>query len=251
MYLSVYEGHPVLVHTAAGPVAAVLAPRLNYASAQTAQPAIDALRLFFGTATAAETKRLGIAAGQSATVRKALVPLGAQRATARSMDDRNGATALLLALAQINPATVQSRVTFAWTVEEETGLGGATHLARSLVPETVFAIDTFVSSDTPVDVQRLAGAPLGRGAVLRVLDSRTLVPPHIVDRVVGVAKAAGIPLQLGVTSGGTDASAFSAGGSVDVGLSWPGRYSHSPVEVMDFRDLDALTRLIAALVKTY
>lgn len=39
--------------------------------------------------------------------------------------------------------------------------------------------------------------------------------------------------------------------TVDVGLSWPGRYSHSPVEVMDFRDLDALTRLIAALVTTY
>jgi len=30
-------------------------------------------------------------------------------------------------------------------------------------------------------------------------------------------------------------------------LSWPGRYSHSPVEVADLRDVEALVRLIVAL----
>jgi putative aminopeptidase FrvX len=58
-------------------------------------------------------------------------------------------------------------------------------------------------------------------------------------------------LQLGTTSGGTDSSAFSAGGAIDVGLSWPGRYSHSPVEIMDKRDLEALVRLIVALARNY
>lgn len=167
------------------------------------------------------------------------------------MDDRNGSAALLLALARIDPAAISNAVTFAWSVEEETGLAGAAHMAQTLRPDTVFAIDTFVSSETPVDVQRIAGAPLGRGAVLRVLDSSTIVPPAIVDRVVGVARAAKVPLQLGTTRGGTDASAFSAGGAIDIGLSWPGRYSHSPVEVMDRRDLDALVGLIAALARTY
>lgn len=96
-----------------------------------------------------------------------------------------------------------------------------------------------------MDSQRLAGAKLGDGAVLRILDSRTIVPPLIVDRIVAIARDAKIPLQLGTTSGGTDAGAFSAGGAIDVGLSWPGRYSHSPVEIMDHRDLEALVRLIA------
>jgi putative aminopeptidase FrvX len=77
------------------------------------------------------------------------------------------------------------------------------------------------------------------------------VPPHIVDRITGIAKTAKIPLQLGTTSGGTDASAFSAGGAIDLGLSWPGRYSHSPVEVMDARDLDALVKLIVAVARNY
>jgi putative aminopeptidase FrvX len=37
-------------------------------------------------------------------------------------------------------------------------------------------------------------------------------------------------------------------GAVGAGLSWPGRYSHSPAEVLDLRDLSALARLIGAAV---
>ena len=43
------------------------------------------------------------------------------------MDDRNGSAALLLALKQIDPTQVGNQVTFAWSVEEETDLTGATH----------------------------------------------------------------------------------------------------------------------------
>ncbi|MBK5257833.1 MAG: peptidase M42, partial [Vicinamibacteria bacterium] len=91
----------------------------------------------------------------------------------------------------------------------------------------------------------------GAGAVLRGLDNRTLVPAEVIDRITGLARENKIPLQIGVTGGGTDASPFSAKGAIDVGLSWPGRYSHSPVEVMDRRDLESLTRLIVVLALTY
>ena len=50
------------------------------------------------------------------------------------------------------------------------------------------------------------------------------------------------------TSGGNDGSRFSRYGSIVLPLSWPGRYSHSPVEVMDVRDLENLVGLITALV---
>jgi putative aminopeptidase FrvX len=184
-------------------------------------------------------------------VRKRFVPLANGRATGRAMDDRNGSTALLLALSKIDPAKLANQVTFVWAVEEETGLAGAVLVANEFVPHTVFAVDTFVSSDAPLDPQRVAGAKLGSGAVLRGLDSRTLVQPGIIDRIAGIAKARKIALQIGVTSGGTDASAFSAHGAIDVGLSWPGRYSHSPVEVMDRRDLESLVNLIVALSLDY
>ena len=44
-----------------------------------------------------------------------------------------------------------------------------------------------------------------------------------------------------------DGSEFVRYGVIHAGLSWPGRYSHSPVEVLDLRDLQSLERLIYAL----
>jgi putative aminopeptidase FrvX len=251
MYLSLWEAHPVLVQTAKGEVAAIMAPRPSYTTASEAQPDRDALFVYFGTSSAAETTALGVDVGQPLTIRKQFMRLGEHRGTGRAMDDRVGSTALLLALAKIDPKTVPNQITFAWSVEEETGLVGASHLAANMKVDTAFGVDTFVTTDTPVDIQRLAGAKLGRGAVLRMLDSRTIVQPHVADRIIAIAKAANIPLQLGTTSGGFDSSAFSAGGAIDVGISWPGRYSHSPVEVLDLRDLDTLVHLILALAREY
>ena len=49
--------------------------------------------------------------------------------------------------------------------------------------------------------------------------------------------------------GGNDGIAFMHLGATNLPLSWPGRYSHSPGEVMDLRDLVALVDLIVALVE--
>jgi putative aminopeptidase FrvX len=45
--------------------------------------------------------------------------------------------------------------------------------------------------------------------------------------------------------------AFTRWGAVPVALSWPARYSHSPVETMDRRDLDALADLVAVLAHEF
>jgi putative aminopeptidase FrvX len=177
--------------------------------------------------------------------------LAGSRATARSIDDRAGCAALTLALAKIDPSRVPGRVTFAWDVEEETGLFGAGVLAERMHPAYVFAVDTFVSSDTPIDPQRYARNPLGSGAVLRAVDSSSISPPEVVARVKKLAAARGIPVTVGMTSGGNDGSQFSKVGSVLLPLSWPGRYSHSAVEVIDGRDLQALVDVIVALVSDW
>ncbi len=251
VYLSLYEAHPVLVQTPGGMVNAIITPRNDYGNAKRAQPEIDALSVYFGTRTAAETRALGVAEGQGLTVRKTFAELAAPRATGRSMDDRAGMSALVMAMSRINPATLKNRVTFAFSVGEEVGLDGAVALAKRLRPQAAFAVDTFVSTDAPLDVQYLAHAPLGSGAVLRGMDNRTVVPAATMDRIVKLAAEKRIPLQIGVTQGGTDASAFAAGGAIDVGISWPGRYSHSPVEVIDERDLESLAALIAVLAQQY
>ena len=64
---------------------------------------------------------------------------------------------------------------------------------------------------------------------------------------MAVARAQGIPVQPGTTHGSTDGSAIAPYGAPNVGLSWPGRYSHTPGEVLDLRDVEALVRIITAL----
>ena len=67
------------------------------------------------------------------------------------------------------------------------------------------------------------------------------------ERIIRLAREANIPLQVGTTHGSTDATAFVAWGAAGAGLSWPGRYSHSPAEVLDLRDLADLVRLIESV----
>ena len=60
-----------------------------------------------------------------------------------------------------------------------------------------------------------------------------------------------MPYQLAVTDGGvTDAAAahLAAGGIATLEVKIPRRYSHSPVEMLDLRDLAAVLSLVEELV---
>ncbi len=144
------------------------------------------------------------------------------------------------------------KVIFVWSVREEVGLDGAAVVARAFGPSVrrVHAIDTFVSSDSPLESHRFAYAPLGNGAAFRALDNSSVTPPAEVARVVSAAAAQGIPLQVGTTNGGNDGSTFVPWGSVDVPIGWPLRYSHSPAELVDLHDIAALARMVAVVATT-
>ena len=213
-------------------------------TATTKQP--EALTAWFGYNARLKPSDVN---GLSVTAYKRATRLGATRCTASALDDRAGSTALILAARRIQPSTLKRKVIFAWSVREEVGLEGAIALAKQYGSSVkrVYSVDTFVSSDSPIETTRFAYAPLGRGAVIRGLDNSSVAPVAEMDRLLNIARAQNIPLQAGATNGGTDGSDFVRYGALHVGLSWPGRYSHSPVEVLDLRDLQALERLVYAI----
>jgi putative aminopeptidase FrvX len=136
------------------------------------------------------------------------------------------------------------------------GLEGAAAAAKKLAsqgkaPDYVFAVDTFVSADSPLESPRFGDAILGQGFVVRAVDNSNVVPRKLVEKVIALARTAGAPVQYGVTGGGNDGAAFLVYGSTDVALGWPLRYSHSPDEVIDTRDLDALAKVIAAIGRNW
>ena len=211
---------------------------------------VDSERAWFGMDAEALAAR-GVRAGMAVTMYKEGLRLGRHRFVARALDDRAGTTALLLAISAIDPDELDSKVIFTWSVHEEGGLRGAGAMARRFARSAhrIFSVDTFVSSDTPLESPHFAHAMLGSGPVLRAIENSSVSPDRERQRVIRAAREAGIPLQIGLTQGGTDGTQFTFWGAPNQGLSWPGRYSHSPGEVLDLRDLTHLAELIAAVAR--
>jgi len=248
------EARPILIHTAKGAVPGIVAPRPGYderpsqGEAQEAPFTAESFDIFLGVGTEAEARALGVAEGDPVTAKKTFTDFAPGLMATRAVDDRAGCAALLDAALRLKPGAVKGRtVTFAWDVQEETGLFGAAELAKTLKPDYVFAIDTFVSTDSPLESKRFGFLPVGQGAVVRAIDSSNITPKTEILKVLAIAKKRGIPVQVGNSRGGNDGSVFLAGGAVDVPLSWPGAYAHSLIEKIDRRDLEALTDLILAI----
>jgi putative aminopeptidase len=249
------EARPVLIYTARGPVAGVVAPRPGYderrppSDAPEPSFAAENFDIFLGVGTEAEARALGIAEGDPVAAKKTMTDFSPGLMATRAVDDRAGCAALLDAALRLKPDAFRGKtVTFAWDVQEEIGLVGASELAKTLKPDYVFAIDTFVSTDSPLESKRFAHLPVGKGAVLRSIDSSNITPKTEIRRVLEIARKRGIPVQVGNSRGGNDGSVFLAGGAVDIPLSWPGSYAHSLIEKIDRRDLEALADLILAVI---
>jgi len=248
-FASLFEAEPALVHTAKGDVPGVFMPR-DSAFAHHAPPP---LRVDVGTTSRAATIALGVSPGHTVTMPKQFVRLAGTRATGRSFDDRVGCTAQLLALRHLDRTALKHQIIFIFSTREEIGLEGAQGAAAALgtTPRRVHAIDTFVSADGPLELPNFAVAPIGQGAVARALDNSSITPPAYVDSLMRVARARGVRLQVGTTNGGNDGSMFTPYGVVDVAMGWPLRYSHSPAEVVDLRDVVSLADLIQAVAETW
>jgi putative aminopeptidase FrvX len=257
-----FRGHAVFVHTESGirPGVMDLPPGWEAANFQWprgfgaagAPPA----RVDVGARSAAEVEQLGIKVGDWLTVPKKYRPLIGKRANARSFDDRVGSTALVLAAWMLGPNVKDRDVTLVWATEEEVGLRGAKAFADRMAEkgqkvDYVFAVDTFVSSDSPLESKRFADAAIGKGFVVRAVDNSNIVPLEVVDKLVTLAQKNKIPAQWGVTGGGNDGAVFLRHGAVDVPIGWALRYSHSPGEVIDTRDVDALAAIVAAISRSW
>ena len=229
-----FSQQPITVHTTRGPLPALM---------------LHIGRVDLGNINGAAVRALGIQDGDQVTVPKRYRELLGSRVSARSLDDRLGCVVLVEAIRELADPARRARgsVEFVFTVEEETGLQGARHRALRSNPRRVYPIDTFVTSDTPLESRQLAYAPLGAGPVLRAIDQSGITPRREVQRVSMLAKQHRIPIQLGVTAGGNDGAAFVSLETVSVPIGFPLRYAHTPVETADLGDAEATVRLVEVL----
>jgi putative aminopeptidase FrvX len=209
-----------------------------------------------GARNADDVAALNIKVGDFVTIPKQYHKLMGRRAAGRAFDDRVGCTALIAATWALGKDLKGRNVTFIWSTSEELGLLGAAAAAKNMAaasktPDYVFAIDTFVSADSPLESKRFGDGILGQGFVVRAVDNSNVVPRDLAAHVVSMAHAAAIPAQYGVTGGGNDGAAFLLYGATDIAMGWPLRYSHSPAEVIDLRDVEGLGKIITAIAQSW
>src|SRR5579859_1821174 len=261
-YTQYFLGHVVLVHKKDGnKTGGVLELPSGWEKAgfewpMSSRSMDEPARVYVGSQSKTETEELGIAEGDFITIPKEYRELLGTRANGRSFDDRVGCAALIAAANAIGPELPGRDVTFVWSTREELGLEGAAAFADHAAkegrsPDFVFAIDTFVSSDSPLESKRFADAKIGDGFVVRAVDNSNIAPREYVDRVVAMAREHSIPVQYGVTGGGNDGSVFVRYGAVDVPMGWPLRYAHSPGEVIDTKDVDALGKIVEVVARQW
>jgi putative aminopeptidase FrvX len=246
------RGQRVIVHGRGGDVQGVtgqLAVHLQTADDRKKVPEIHEMVIDIGARSRKAAEEV-VAVGDAVTYAAGVHTLLEDRIAARGCDNRIGTWAAAEALRRIaaRRGELQACVVAASTIQEENGLYGATMAAYRVKPDVAIVIDVTHATDTPQATKSKHGdIRLGRGPVLSVGSSNH---PVVNQRLRAVAEKAGIPLQTEINprQTGTDADAIflQRGGIPTVSIGLPNRYMHSPVEVIELADLDAIAELLAA-----
>ena len=195
-----------------------------------------------------EAEAMGIRVLDPATLDKTITRLGGGSAIAtRAVDDRAGCAVLVELARAISGGEVKpgARIMLAWTVQEEVGLRGAMALADKVRPGLFIAVDTMSCCLPGIT----GSARLGGGPIIRAVDNAYIAERRLVSRIESLARSRGIEYQVATAGGGTDAGALQRRGVRALALGIPVKYSHSSVEVVKLRDLEATLDLVKALVE--
>ena len=140
---------------------------------------------------------------------------------------------------------------FAVTVQEENGLLGASSLRTEVTPDLAIGLEVGLAGDVPTVKDETMPTALGAGPLVIHKDSMVHYTRDLIWRVVDVAAQASVPIQHAILENfGSDGSELVRQGIPTALVAPPTRYTHSPFEMVDERDLDATLRLLAAFVTT-
>ncbi len=207
------------------------------------------LAIDIGANSKDEAIRMGVKPMQPARWKKDFVVMGKHIVT-KGLDDRVGCAILYESLKRLHRKNFKNKITFIWTLQEETGLRGASALASKYRFDEVYVIDTITSATMPNVDYHLSPAKLGDGPVLRVADRRGVASQYLREKVLKIAKNNGIPVQEAVSGGSTDASTMFEHGMNSIPICIPVKYTHSPVEMIHLADVKNLIDLIEKIAES-
>ncbi len=204
---------------------------------------LSGLYIDIGANSREEAEKL-VALGDYAVFATSYGHLGENVVKGKSFDDRAGCAVLIEVLKE----TYDNITLFgAFTVQEEIGLRGAGVAAYSCEPDMAIVLEGTTCSDLPYSKEHDFCTTMGGGPAITVMDASVVSDRRMVAELLRLADQNGITVQFKRSiTGGSDAGRInqSRDGVPVVVVSVPCRYIHSPVSMLDLRDLGATVRLV-------
>ena len=162
----------------------------------------------------------------------------------KALDNRAGCASLILASERLKKLVLRNNVFFVFSSMEEVGGPGAKSVAHQLRLDYAVVVDVTFAEDTGHS-QKIE---IGKGPAIGI---GPFIDRDLVDLAVSVAKENNIPHQIEPLPGrtGTDVDSIRRAwiGIRTLLLSIPLLHMHTPVEIVDPKDIEETARLIAHL----
>ena len=216
--------------------------------------AMSKLWIDIGAASGDEVKKQ-ISVGDAITYVNGAQPIGKHAINAPGCDDRVGLFVVMEAMRLFNAMLKDKKscpvaLFSVSTVQEEIGLRGARTSCYGIDPLVGIAVDVTHASDNPgADAKQIGTIKLGDGPTISKGANINPVIRKLLEKTAQKKKIKYQPIgSPGAT--GTDANAMqiTRSGVAAALIGLPNRYMHTPVEVVDLRDLEAAAKLIAETV---
>ncbi len=122
--------------------------------------------------------------------------------------------------------------------------------AYKIKPDFALIVDTLNSEDFPE--RKSASAVLGEGAVIEYMDRTSISDTVFINEIKELANRNNIPTQHKTSSRGASiagAVAVASDGAVVATVGIPTRYSHTPVCMMNMKDISSVSSICEAFVR--
>lgn len=208
----------------------------------------ESLRIDIGALTKEESAgKMKI--GDRATFLTAYQELN-NHALGKALDNR-ASCAILIELLRGERYPFDLYATF--TVQEEIGTNGALVASYAVQPDLALVLECTPAYDLPNPSDVATNVALGKGAVVYVMDNRTIQDPRLVSHIMHTADAQGISFQIRQPGGGgtnTGSIQRASAGIPAATLATPGRYLHSPASLINLNDYAAVRQLANATLRS-
>ena len=226
-------------------VISTLPPHLQKASDEKTAPQIDEISIDIGMTREQAEKCVSL--GDRVTFKRNFTKLLGTQVSSSVLDDRSGVASIILALDEIK--NLPCKVTVMFSSQEEVGTRGAKVGPYNKNIDEAIVVDVSFGY-TPMCKKSDCGE-IGKGSMIGF---SPILDREMSNKLVDTAKNNDIPYQIEVMGDGhtgtnADVISISENGVKTALISIPEKYMHSPIEIVDTNDVEAVAKLIFTYIK--